>query len=111
MQVESNSLLKKWLDFSVVVSVSQNPGSAILELLQLRSISCPAIIPHYVTIIKLWLDYRILRANLGYRRNERTTAISGTNARSYFFLETSVMCVFRERCASTWTPRYLVQAT
>ena len=59
MQVESNLTAEKWLDFSTIVRVSQNPGSAILERLQLRGISCPAIIPHYVTIIKVWLDYQM----------------------------------------------------
>ena len=62
-QVESNWTAEKWLAFIVVVRGSQNPGSAILELLQLHGVSCPAIIAHYVTIFKVWLDYRIARAN------------------------------------------------
>ena len=106
-QVESSLTAKKvaWL-FSVVVRVIQNPGSAILELLQLRGISCPAIISHYVTIIKVWLDYRILDAQI--------KVSGGTKGRQRFrapmpkatFLEILVMCVFQqERCRGICYPR------
>ena len=63
MQVKSNLTAEKVARLQRRRQCKSIPGSAILELLQLRSISCPAIIPHYVTIIKLWLDYRIVRAN------------------------------------------------
>ena len=62
-QVQSNLTVEKVVDFSIVVRVSHNPSSVILKLLQLRGISCPAIIPHYVTTIKVWPEHRIVRAN------------------------------------------------
>ena len=104
-QVESSLTAKKVLDFSVVVRVSQNPGSAILELLQLCGISCPAIISHYVTIIKVWMDYRILDAQI--------KVSGGTKGRQHFrapmpkatVLEILVMCVFQERCRGICYPR------